>query len=322
MADQVTRADRPWRIVQAIGVFATVGLLAGLVWRPELWLRLLWNVVIPLVPASLLLSPMVWRNACPLATLNMATNRWATRRRASERWTTGTNALGIVLLALLVPARRFLFNTDGTALAVTVAVVGLGALVLGALFDGRAGFCNALCPVLPVERLYGQRPLLDVGRARCAACTACARACIDLSPGRSLAQAPGRPVTKASWLLTPFGIFAAAFPGFVLAYFTAVDGPLASAGAVYGRIALFSALSYAAVVAAVRLTRPVYTASMRVLAGLAAGIYYWFAAPGIVEALGGPPAVGQGLRIAALALVALWFWRAIGAAGDPVGARS
>ncbi len=59
-----------WGAVQTAGVLATVGLISGLIWKPEPALNMLWNVVIPLVPASLLISPMLWRNSCPLATLN------------------------------------------------------------------------------------------------------------------------------------------------------------------------------------------------------------------------------------------------------------
>lgn len=59
-----------WGAVQTAGVLATVGLIFSLIWKPEPALNLLWNVIIPLVPASLLISPMLWRNSCPLATLN------------------------------------------------------------------------------------------------------------------------------------------------------------------------------------------------------------------------------------------------------------
>ena len=93
---------RAWPWLQRLGLVATGGLLLGLVIRPELTLRLLWDVAIPLVPASLLLSPLVWRNVCPLATVNMAGNRFGARRRASPAWTTRANVVGIVLFAALV----------------------------------------------------------------------------------------------------------------------------------------------------------------------------------------------------------------------------
>ena len=56
---------------------------------------------------------------------------------------------------MLVPARRFLCNEHGIALAVVVISVAVAALAFGAVFDFKAGFCNAICPGLPVEKLYG-----------------------------------------------------------------------------------------------------------------------------------------------------------------------
>jgi len=192
-----------WRAVQIVGVAATLAVVAGLVLAPNPTLTALWNVIVPLVPASLLLSPALWRNACPLATLNTAANGLVGRRVLPARAVPRVGLIGIALLIVLVPARRFLFNVDGTALAVTIGLVGLLALVLGAAFDLKAGFCNAVCPVLPVERLYGQRPLLEIGNARCRPCTRCTQAaCLDLSPPKALRQILGPARRSARWLLT------------------------------------------------------------------------------------------------------------------------
>ena len=46
-----------WKTAQAIGALATAVLLVGLVAQPEVGLFILWNVLIPPVPISLLLSP-------------------------------------------------------------------------------------------------------------------------------------------------------------------------------------------------------------------------------------------------------------------------
>ncbi len=307
----VSAPVRPlWQLVQLIGVVATVGLLAGLIWRPEPSLGLLWNVAIPLVPASLLVSPLLWRNACPLATLNQATNRFANGRRTGARFAVRAGAVGIALLLVLVPARRVLFNTDGPVLAATILLVAIAALVAGALLDMKAGFCNAFCPVLPVERLYGQSPLLRIGNARCATCTRCSSACIDLTPDRSISQLLGRSRRSSRWLTTPFGAFAAAFPGFVLAYFTAVDAPLSAAGSVYLRVGLLCAASYVLVFAAVRALELPATRVLPSLGAVAAGLYYWYAGPTVAEALGGGEAAGGLLRALALGLVGVWWLRA------------
>jgi nitrite reductase (NADH) large subunit len=300
-----------WRAAQWLALTVTVVLLVGMVAQPKLALTVLWNLAIPLVPASLLVSPAIWRNVCPLATLNMIGNRKTGGRHVGPPVAYRYWAVGILLLLVLVPARRFLFNTDGLALAVTVGLVAVAAVVMGRFFDMKAGFCNTLCPVLPVERLYGQAPLLAVGNPRCKSCTLCTQtACLDLTPTKSIAQVLGRARQTHGWLVTGFGAFAAGFPGFIVGYNTLKDGPLAEAAGVYGHVALWMLGSYAvtgAVVMALRLTA---ARAMVLLAGSAAGLYYWFASQTLSDTLrlGVPGTVA--FRVAFLSLVAVWFWRA------------
>jgi hypothetical protein len=294
-----------------VGVLATVILLAGLLAQPDLALDVLWNILIPLVPASLLVSPAIWRNVCPLATLNTLTNRSAVHRTLTEKVLPGAGMIGIVLFVVMVSARRFLFNADGVVLAVTIVAVALLALVLGGFFQLKAGFCNSICPVLPVERLYGQHPLIRVSNPRCLPCTMCtARGCIDLNPGKSIAQTLGSARRSNAWLTTGYGVFAAAFPGFVVGYYTTQDGSLASAGSVYLHIAVWLLGSYLAVAAVVWLFRLSAARAMVLVAAVAAGLYYWFAADTITTAFAIQGAATVAIRAAALALVVVWLWRA------------
>ena len=300
-----------WRIAQVGGILSTVVLLMGLVVKPEIALDVLWNVVIPLVPASLLISPAIWRNVCPLATINLLINRPAGRRVLSHKLVPTATIVGIALLGIMVPARRFLFNTDGVMLAVTVAVVALLALVMGAFFDTKAGFCNAMCPVLPVERLYGQHPLVEIGNPRCNPCTVCTtRGCIDLAPSKAIMQTLGAERRSHAWLTTGFGVFAGAFPGFVVGYYTTQDGPLSIAGAVYGHVAIWALASYLATVVLVRVFDASAGRAMVLLAASAAGLYYWFAAATITTAFGIEGSPTLGIRVVGLTLVGAWLLRA------------
>ena len=306
------RASRLWRIAQTVGLIATGGLVAGLFVAQDVTLFVLWNVLIPLVPLSLMVSPLIWRNVCPLASLNLAWRRSGTGK-LTNGLATKAAVVSILLLALLVPARRFVFNTNGPVLAVVIVVVGLLALAMGFGFDAKAGFCNALCPVLPVERLYGQSPLLRVPNARCGTCSLCtSRGCIDLAPEKSIAQTFGATRQSARWLSTPFGIFAAAFPGFIIAYYTTPDVALASAGAVYGHVALWVAGSYLLVALAVGLLRLPSTPVLVVLGAVALSLYYWYAVAVVLTAFGVTdtlwPMVGRGLF---LLVIAIWLAEAL-----------
>lgn len=312
-------ASRPggWQVVQVLGLLATALLLVGLMVRPTLSLNVLWNGLVPLLPAVFLANPILWRNVCPLATLTMLPGG---TRTISGQTVRTTLIVGVVLLVAFVMTRRFLFNTNGPAIATAVAGLGLAALAGGWRFEHKAGFCNTICPVLPVERLYGQRPLLRVTNARCRPCVGCtARGCLDRSRADALRTAIGQRAASPSWPHSPFGTFAAAFPGLIVGYFTIGNTPLADAPGVIGHMLLAIALSVLGVLLLVRALRLDAGTGMPLLGALAAGLYYWFAAPVISAAWHLPIGATWSIRAAALGLIAAWLLRR--APDRPLSAR-
>lgn len=300
-----------WTVAQRIGLVLTFALVAALVIWPAPTLHLLWDMVIPLFPALFLINPMIWRNVCPLASLNE--RRVETRNLAapSPEFLRVGWIVGIVLFALLVPARRVLFNEDGLALAATIAMVAALAHASGFVLSRRAGFCNSICPVLPVEKLYGQAPLVPIGSSRCVSCDRCTpSACIDLA-GRKSAVQSARGERGAPWLGSPFALFACAFPGFVIGYFSTQNGDLATLTQVYVHIAQGAAISLAVSASIVSLARVRANTALIALGGVAAGAYYWYAAPKLAEAYGGNALAGTITQWVALAFVGLWLWRAL-----------
>jgi hypothetical protein len=309
-----------WRAAQWIGVALTGALLAGLVWSPEITLRILWNAVIPVLPATFLVSPQLWRNVCPLATLTMLPPERPSARRITEGTVRTATVIGLLLLVVLVPARRAIFNTDGPFLATTIGAIALLALVAGLAYHRKAGFCNAICPVLPVERLYGQRPLLKVQNVRCLPCIQCTdRGCLDRSHLDSLRTVLGPRRNTPDWIFSPFGIFAAAFPGFIVAYFLAHDG--APAVTTYLKVLQGMVVSFIAVVLPVRVFAVKATTGVTLLGALSAGCYYWFVAPGVANAFGLGLVMVWATRTLALVLVVGWLVRALRSAGPPPAAE-
>ena len=299
---------------QKVGLALTVALLAGLVARPAFTLHVLWDMVIPLLPAVFLVNPMIWRNVCPFATLNAATGQRMATRPLDGKALRVSWAIGIVLLFVMVPARRFVFNGNGPVLAATIVAVAALAIVAGMFFTRRAGFCNAICPVLPVEKLYGQYPLIRMGSARCAACSLCTPSgCLDIAAEKTLMQTLGPARRSSRWLGSPFGLFSIAFPGFIVGYFTSVNGPLATAPAVYLHVLAWSAGSLAVLGALVQVTRSTSRLALPLLGALALGLYYWFGAPALARAYGGGETAGLLLRLAAGALLVAWLLK------SPVG---
>lgn len=301
-------AGRPfWRAVRLLALLLTVVLVVALAVTPRPALHVLWDMVIPLLPAVFLVNPLIWRNVCPLATLNDATGSRPGRPQMTPAMTRTGWIVGIALLFVLVPARRFLFNESGVALGVTILLVAALALIGGLLFARRGAFCGSICPVLPVEKLYGQRPLLTMQGARCDTCSLCtAVGCIDLAATKTVAQTIGPPRRDGRWLRTGFGAFAASFPGFVIGYFTAANGDLSTAPAVYLRVLGLAAVSYAIVAAVFTTLRVRAAVAMPLLGAAAFGLYYWFASPNLVAAYGAPSDATMVVRIAVGATLIVW----------------
>jgi hypothetical protein len=309
--------DRLWSIARWTAIAAVPLLLAWLVAAPPGALTALWYLAIPVLPATFFVTTIPWRSVCPLATLNEWGNRIGSQRELSPKVAGALSILGLVLFHLMVPARRFLFNTNGPALAITVAAVGGLALWLGSMYSVRSAFCNALCPVLPVELLYGQAPLLRMARGRCQTCTTCTpRGCLDLAQGRAFAQVAGASRSTA-WLARPFGIFIAALPGFIVGYGLTSDGPLASAPAVYATTIGWSLASLAIIALVVLITRADARIVHPVIAGLAGVLYYWFAGPAIALQLGAADSVALAIRVAGMGLVGYWLLRTVSGVLNP-----
>lgn len=117
-----------------------------------------------------------------------------------------------------------------------------------------------------------------------------------------------------SWALTPFGLLAAAFPGFIIGYFRTTDGPFASALAVYGTVGAWSAASLVIVMGLILALRLRAAVALVVLGGASLVAYYWFAAPRLVEAYGGGPLTGELVRVVAMLGIVAWAvrgWRRV-----------
>lgn len=279
-----------WWLARGTALVGLGALAAALALQRQDVLDFFWKTVIPILPASFLLAPMLWRNVCPLATMNHWTGDRRDRATPSPAAATALQWSGIALLFVLVPFRHVVLNTMPLGMLALIAVIGVLTLAAGSVWPVRAGFCNGLCPVRPVETLYGQRPLAVVPRARCEDCTLCVKSgCLDLWGAKTAQHLLGPQRRSMRWMLEPFGFFTIAFPGLVLAYFLTKD--TTSWPTVYGFVlglAATSATLLGALIATLRIPSRIATPA---LAAVAFGLYYWFAAPGFGEAVhlpGGP----------------------------------
>jgi hypothetical protein len=286
-----TRPSAPliqWRILQAVvlgaGAFITVALFVA----PELGLHLLWNVLIPVAPALLVVAPGFWRNVCPMGTVSLLPRHFGlSKRRVLSVAAQGRLVVGaLALLLLIVPLRHVILDTNGPAIGAALVLVALLAAVLGAVFEWKSAWCSGLCPVYPVELLYGQEPVVSVRNAHCRACENCVAPCKDGTP--ALQPANANASKPAVWAGT---LIAGGFPGFIWGWYQV---PTWRGYEGFAHLDVAFGLPLAAMLAsfaAFMLLRTLLSAAIltRVFAAAAVSIYYWFKLP-VMLGFGDPDA--------------------------------
>jgi Pyruvate/2-oxoacid:ferredoxin oxidoreductase delta subunit len=133
----------------------------------------------------------------------------------------GAAALGlisVILLFVLVPMRRIGLNVDGPLTAIMLGSAAVVAAVMGSLFEMRSGWCTSLCPIHPVEKLYGTNPAVAFKNARCDLCEGCSNPCPDSTPEMTPTMTGA---TRVQQFLGNFLV--GSFPGFVWGWYQVKD---------------------------------------------------------------------------------------------------
>jgi NADPH-dependent 2,4-dienoyl-CoA reductase/sulfur reductase-like enzyme/ferredoxin len=307
-----------WHGLRALSVASALALVGLLVWAPAVGLAATWGVIIPLAPLLFLAAPGVWRNVCPLAALNQLPRLAGFTRGLVQtpRLKEYAYVVGMVALLALVATRKPLFNHSGIATAVLILGMMALAFLGGTLFRGKSGWCSSVCPLLPVQRLYGQTPFLTVANTHCQPCVGCTKNCYDFNP-------------TVAYLADQYDddrhyvgyrrFFAAIFPGFVFAYFNIPDPPAIGLGGMYLQFALYAGASLALFTALDTFLKTT-PAKLPAVFGIAAfNVYYWHAVPLLADAMeeltGRPEPEWAVWLVRGLfgALSLWWLWRTFGA---------
>jgi len=175
------------RVVLVLALLATVPTVLGV----EHGNRILWTMAIAALPFFVAVAGYhVWRRICPLAVAGQV-GRLVGRPggRKVDGWLAENYLL--VQFALLLTGLSFrLVATNGSAawLAGFLITVLVAAVVVSFMFGGKT-WCNFICPVGVVEKIYTE-PSRNVAGAgdvtsQCAPCVACKKHCpdIDLEQG-------------------------------------------------------------------------------------------------------------------------------------------
>ena len=178
--------------------------------------RLLWTVAIAALPFFwMTFGYHVWRRICPLAVMGQIgriLGRPGTRKMGD--WM-GTHYLLVQLGFMVVALSLRLLATNGSDvwLAGFLGAVVLAAIATSFVYGGKT-WCNFLCPVGMVEKLYTEPARGSASpevTSQCAPCVACKKHCpdIDLEQGYwKEASAPPRRIAYFAW------------PGVVIGFYT------------------------------------------------------------------------------------------------------
>ena len=209
--------------------------------------------------------------------------------------------IGAGMFIAFVSLRKLGLDDSGPASALLLLGALSGAYVGGTLLKGKSGWCSSICPLLPVQRLYGQTPYKLVANSHCTPCVGCTKNCYDFNPKVAFLADLKDPDPYWSGYKK---LFAAAFPGLVVGFFNLPEARSGEEIArLYGELALYLAASTAIFYALDSLLK-VSTHKLTTLwAAAAFSLFYWYAsAPW-------PEWATWGARALAIALAAGWVLR-------------
>lgn len=289
--------SRSWLLASAFSFTILVALVYVLLNSSDLGLDLLWNLIIPLAPIIFFLAPSWWVNVCPLAIVQSIPRRL----KISKNIDLSYSQVGVlqfcswVLLYLLVPARIFMFNHNAEVVLWIIPALAIVAFSSGVLFSGFGGWCSGLCPIRPVEMLYGQFSIESSRPEACRPCNLCQKSCSRLYGIDHHNKVKNQ---------VPFENQIYSFPGFVLGYFLSqrADG----IGLIYIKCLGLALLSWIFIYVVFRRKR-----SIEISAVLALLIYYGFTIKNVAKVWALSSTASSFIYASILVLLTIGIWRAL-----------
>jgi NADPH-dependent 2,4-dienoyl-CoA reductase/sulfur reductase-like enzyme/ferredoxin len=303
---------RAWHAIRICSVLAYVALCVALFVAPSGGQFAFFKVIVPLLPILFFTAPGLWRNICPLAASNQAPRVLGfTRAHTAPDWLRRYGALiSIVLFFGITSTRIAFFNSNGAGLSVLLALTIINAFAAGIAYKGKSGWCSSICPLLPLQRVYGQTPFANVPNSHCQPCVGCTKNCYDFRP--SVAYQADLHDPDPDWT-APRKLFVSALPGFVLGFFLLVSHPGLSLPEVYLRLAMFFLASVGLFYAIQAVFSVPSTSALLVAlwASAAINIFYWFAGITLADSfhqITGVHAPWLRWAVRAIVLVLSLFW--------------
>ncbi len=289
-----------WQGMRAGSIIAALVVAGLLLAVPDTGLFVLWKVIIPALPLLFLVAPGLWRNLCPLAASNqMPRALKLTRALTAPDWLKEYGyVIAFTLFAAFVVLRRLGLDDSGPLSALLLLGAMIAAFSGGMVLKGKSGWCSTMCPLLPVQRIYGQTPLALVANAHCQPCVGCVKNCYDFNPRAAyLADLNDADPYWSGYRR----YFVGAFPGLIVGFFAVPDGPALE---VLGWMAVCVAAGVASFATLIAFWKTSAHTITTLYGALAFTLFYWYVAASLPEPL------TWAVRAAAMALAVTWFVRA------------
>ena len=273
-----------WHAARILTLLGTFGLAAALLIVPDIGLKLFWGIAIPVLPIVLVFLPGLWRQVCPMAFLNQIPRMFGfSAEKTLPDWAkaiafTVAVAGFVGMIALRVP----LLNRDGLVVGIGVIAVLALAFIGGLVFKGRSGWCGTFCPLGPIQRTYGQAPVVLVKNGYCQTCVGCQKNCYDFNPRAAVFSDVYDDDPRYA---SQRRLFMGLLPGLILGYFG--QGPAPAYGEPWHALILLAACCTTTGLYGLAVSfLPINPFRIAVAFGAAALVaFYWFAGPTILHAL-------------------------------------
>ena len=274
-----------WRIVQILMGLIGISIFFSLIFFPEIGIHAFWNVLIPVAPLLLVVAAGLWRNICPLASTSLISRHvgLAKNKRIKEKQQGRLQLISVILLLLIVPLRHTIFDTNGPATALVIGMLAIIAFYVGFRYDWKSAWCSGLCPIHPVEKLYGRKNLVVLPNAHCKSCVNCVSLCPD-------STSSVHPLSKKKKIINQKiagTLMIGGFPGFIWGWFHVQDYHNNE-----GWKHLISTYAYPLIAMAITLVLFLLAKKivaqkneitlMNVFATAAVSIYYWYRLPALI----------------------------------------
>ena len=272
-----------WRMFQVVFLLIGLSILALLFFAPQIGIHAFWDGLIPVAPVLLVLLPGLWRNVCPLAFSAILPHRLgiSSKKRLSLAQQGQLMLTGLLLLLFLLPWRHILLDNHGPATGAVLMLLGGAAFFMGTRYQWKSGWCSGMCPVHPVEKFYGSRPLAPMPNAQCSACHNCVIPCPDSTKNLQPQKQGGTPFHK--WVAA---LLTGGFPGYIWGWFHVPDY---SGTEGFGHIFFAYAMPLAGMAVTLAfyfflrqmkwVAQPLLT---RIFATAAVTCYYWYRLPALI----------------------------------------